>query len=53
MKILKIESQIFHEINYKSSGPSGKIRNSSLPFFSATVDKLPTGISSIVATGVL
>jgi len=50
MKILKIESQSFHEINYKSSGPSGKIRNSSLPFFKATVDKLPTGISSIVVT---
>jgi len=48
MKILKIESQSFHEINYKSSGPSGKIRNSSLPFFRATVDKLPEGIPSIV-----
>jgi len=50
MKILKIESQSFHEINYKSSGPSGTIRNGSLPFFKATVDKLPTGISSIVVT---
>jgi len=50
MKILKIESQPFHEISYKSSGPSGKIRNSSLPFFRATVDKLPTGISAIVVT---
>ena len=50
MKILSIEGQPFHEISYKSSGPSGKIRNSSLPFFRATVDELPTGISSIVAT---
>jgi len=50
MKILNIEGQPFHEISYKSSGPSGKIRNSSLPFFRATVDKLPTGISSIVVT---
>jgi len=50
MKILKVESQSFHEISYKSSGSSGKIRNSSIPFFRATVDKLPTGISSIVVT---
>ncbi len=50
MKIIKLESQPFHEIVFQSSGARGKIRRCVLPFYKAIVDRLPKGISSIIAT---
>ena len=49
MKIIKIDKEPFHELNYRSSG-KGKPRFCTLPFYYAYVDKLPDNISSIIAT---
>jgi len=50
MKILEAGIEPFHEIRFKSSGPRGEARNCSLPFYKATFDRLPDGVSSIVVT---
>ena len=50
MNILKIEDNPFHEVNFKSSGPRGAVRYRVLPFYKVKVEKLPKGVTSIVAT---
>jgi hypothetical protein len=49
MRILSIEQRPFHEIHYLSSGPQGRVRDCTLPFLRASVDRLPEGVSAFVA----
>lgn len=50
MKILEVSSKPFHELEYRSSGRGGLVRDVVLPFYKIKVDKLPEGFKSVVAT---
>jgi len=50
VKFTKITDEPFHELNYRSSGRGGEIRNVTLPFYKAYVDVLPKGVSSFILT---
>jgi len=50
VKFIDISESPFHKLRYRSSGRGGEIRNVILPFYRATVDSLPEGISSFVLT---
>jgi Icc-related predicted phosphoesterase len=49
MKILSIDEQPFHDLEYRSSGRGGIERRVILPFHRVKVDKLPEGLQSFIA----
>lgn len=50
MKILEIETNAFHTINYRSSGPRRQPRHLSLPCYRVQVDSLPQGMHSVLVS---
>jgi len=50
MRILYIEDKPFHEIQFITAAPKGKIRKCTLPFFRVFVDALPDRMTSFAAT---
>ena len=50
MKLLEVSDIPFHELRYRSAGRGGEVLEITLPFFTATVDILPEGVSSFVLT---
>lgn len=50
MKFIEVSKEPFHELRYRTSGRRGQVRKVILPFYKATVDDLPKGVSAFVIT---
>ncbi|MDO6766081.1 metallophosphoesterase [Agarivorans sp. 1_MG-2023] len=48
MRFIEVSEDPFYELEYRSSGQGGKVREVVLPFYKAIVDELPDGITSFV-----